>query len=687
MAIERMKAIWLFAPPDSARSLLDRLAALGVCHVAPAYEAEKGDGEEAGISQVFPEAGDLEKRVRTLTETLETLSPFHKTSREFLENFIPTALEVRRAEVDEALDTLEIERVHAEAKRMAHRHGTATAALHKAKEQLKAVSDLEGVTCTIPGRRDQCNTAAFLGVMSAAKFDELKSDERLPESCAVTAAARKKRMCIVQAASPADQRDILVMLLTEHDCSVIEPEEDTVSVVDYLAHRRTAVAEARAALKTATGEMKQIARSHHRPVEIALGYWEERLRIARTAGLLAQSKRVTMLKGYVRARELETFKERLAEDLPEVGLEVRDPAPGESTPVSLYNPKWMRPAEFAVSMFGMPNYRTFDPTPIIFFNFTIFFGICFGDAVYGLGLLALGIWLARKYRAYTSLRQLFTLLACAGVPTFAVGALTGSWAGGLFSASWLGSPNPLFGAGSVLIAFNNKLMVFELLDKLMLALVIALGIGILNQMIGMACLAISRYRKGDPSGAVLDTVFWFIALPGAVVLAATLFTEVPSTTKNVAFGALGIGGVGLVLTQGREQKNIFARLGLGIVSLYGVAGTYGFSSFLNDVLSYSRLLALGLATSVVGMAFNILGNMARCTGIGPLDVLFLAVILIVGHSANFFLGVLGSFVHSVRLVFVEFFGRFYQADAPTFAPIGTWAGRIRVTDARTIWSH
>jgi V/A-type H+-transporting ATPase subunit I len=206
-----------------------------------------------------------------------------------------------------------------------------------------------------------------------------------------------------------------------------------------------------------------------------------------------------------------------------------------------------------------------------------------------------------------------------------------------------------------------------------------------NQLLALLCLSYNRVRRGDPVGAVLDSIFWFIALPAAIILSATLFVEIPDTTRTAALGALAVGVVGLVATQGRNQDNIFARIGLGIASLYGVAGTYGFSSFLNDVLSYSRLLALGMATTIVGLAFNILANMARVSGFFPIDLLLVLLILVPGHGANFFLGILGGFVHSVRLVFVEFFGRFYEAEAPAFEPLGRWTGRLNVTDAPTVW--
>jgi len=504
--------------------------------------------------------------------------------------------------------------------------------------------------------------------------------ERLPRP-----PARRKKQVVVQAACMAEERETLAAILREYGFAAVEPEDGTVTVDEYLGHLRDEVDRCEEAVAEARAKLAGAAAAKKKDVEIALGYWEERLRTASAVAKLAESKRLTILRGYVRARELEEFRRRVSDELPDVGVEVREPTPDEAVPVSLRNPKLLAPAQFLISMLGMPNYFTFDPTPVVFFNFVIFFGICFGDLAYGIGLIALGILLARKYREYPGLRHLFTLLGYAGITTAVVGVLTGSWAGNLFSADWFGSPNPFFSASNPLVVLNGKCAQMDLLQRLIIALVLALMIGIVNQMIGMVCLMISNVKKRDPLGAVLDSVFWLMMMPALVVLVATMFSSgMPPSAVKVAWGAVAVSVAGLVLTQGRAQKNIVARLGLGVVSLYGVVGTYGCSAFLSDTLSYSRLLALGLVTGIIGMCFNIMADLAR--GIPWLGIPLALLILVGGHGANFMLSILGSFVHSARLIFVEFFGRFYQGDAPTFAPLGTWSGRVRVTDARTVWA-
>ncbi len=141
---------------------------------------------------------------------------------------------------------------------------------------------------------------------------------------------------------------------------------------------------------------------------------------------------------------------------------------------------------------------------------------------------------------------------------------------------------------------------------------------------------------------------------------------------------LALSALGLVLTQGRAADNWPARLVTGTISLYGILGSYGTTAFIGDVLSYSRLLALGLTTSVIGMAFNIISGFLKdipYAGWG----LFL-VVCFAGHSFNFVMSILGAFVHPARLIFLEFFGRFYEGGGSPFRPFGFASSNVELTE-------
>jgi V/A-type H+-transporting ATPase subunit I len=130
-----------------------------------------------------------------------------------------------------------------------------------------------------------------------------------------------------------------------------------------------------------------------------------------------------------------------------------------------------------------------------------------------------------------------------------------------------------------------------------------------------------------------------------------------------------VGAIGLVLTQGRHAEGIVAKVGTGVVSLYGIVGSYGCTAFIGDTLSYCRLLALALTTSIVGLTVNMIAGLLAESVPYVGTVLFI-VVFVVGHTFNFAISMLGAFVHAMRLVFVEFFGRFYEGGAKPFEPLG-----------------
>jgi V/A-type H+-transporting ATPase subunit I len=677
MAIERMKTVWLFDPLSRERELLDRLAAMGVSHVTAPELPDDRRREAMGVGRVYPEVGDLDRRVQLLRDTLEVLTRFSKTSRDFLENFIATPVEVKSDEVRKALEGLDEAAVHHHARELDRRHAALIAALEKARERRKALQVYAGLPFTVPGAKQGGWVRGWAGRIGAEQFRRLKEGKALPASCEIAEVGRTGRTVIAQAACLVEDEEKVQAALRANGFEEIEPEEQSISIAEYVELRTKEVARLRAEFAEADAALRDFAAKQRRRVELALGYWEERLAIANSAAMMARSRRLTVLKGYVREHQLEAFRLRIERELPEVALVARDPGPEEKVPVSLRNPKFFRPASFLVSMFGLPNYRTFDPTPVIFFSFLLFFGFCFGDVVYGVLLVALGVLLARKYREYTNLRNFFNLLTYAGVPTIIVGALTGSWAADL--------PMKFLDEGNPVRRLVAALTVTDPVNKALGVLVLCLMIGMLNQVLAIVMLMVRNLKQGEVRAAIFDGAFWLLLLPGFSLLVAGMFATLPGPLRHTAWGLCIAGGGGLVLTQGRAEKSLIGKIVIGVVSLYGIVGTYGLTTYIGDTLSYSRLLALGLTTGIVGLSFNMIAKMAG--DIPMLGPVILIVILLAGHGLNFVVSILGGFVHSARLTFVEFFGRFYDGGAPPFAPLGAWRGRIRVTDRATVWTE
>ncbi|MCI8442652.1 MAG: V-type ATP synthase subunit I [Provencibacterium sp.] len=323
--------------------------------------------------------------------------------------------------------------------------------------------------------------------------------------------------------------------------------------------------------------------------------------------------------------------------------EFQKPAAEENPPVRFKNNALVEPFEVITEMYGLPNPQTLDPDPLIAPFFFLFFGMMLSDAGYGLVLAIAGFFAAKMSRKGTFGNKMFRLISLCGISTVIWGALYGSWFGDIitvFSKTF----------------FGLDVTVPKLIDPLqqpMTIMIISFIFGAVHLFVGMGVKAYLCLRQGDWQGAIFDIGLWYLVLIGLplMLLGGTAF----EIGKWMAI----IGAIGLVLTQGRQKPNIIGKITGGVMSLYDITG------YFSDVLSYSRILALGLATGVIASVVNILSTLPGANIIGA--VLFL-VIFLFGHFLNLAINALGSYVHTSRLQYVEFFGKFYEGGGRPFTP-------------------
>lgn len=376
------------------------------------------------------------------------------------------------------------------------------------------------------------------------------------------------------------------------------------------------------------------------------------------------SKYFVIYSGWIPTRDKEKFLKELRSKFQEFTWEDRDPLPEEEPPVLLDNPKIFKPFEFLTKLYGVPSYRFIDPTPFTAPFYLLFFGICLGDFGYGLLLLLLTWWIKRRYKPEGSARELMDLLQVLSIPTMVVGIITWSFFG---NQIFLGPDGKFLG-------------IFPIINPsvdLINALGIALIIGILSQFYALILKFISSWKSKDYQSAIFDGLLWLFFLSSILFY---IFTSLQNLTRFdfLKYFVL-IGLVGLILTQGREYKGI-ARFIVGLISIYGILGGYGLTSFIGDILSYSRLFALNLVSSIFGFVVTQLANMVKDFPI--IGWILYSTIWVFGQLLNFVLSVLGAFVHSTRLQFLEIFGRFYSAGGKIFTAFKVDGKYFRLKDSR-----
>ena len=320
----------------------------------------------------------------------------------------------------------------------------------------------------------------------------------------------------------------------------------------------------------------------------------------------------------------------------------------DAPPISLKNNKFVRMFEVLTDMYGRPAYDGFDPTPFLSIFFLLFFALCMGDAGYGIILVILGI-LLRKAKG---LKDMAPLVITLGIGTVVVGFFLHTF----FSmniAEW-----PLF-APVKGIFLPDKIAGYDG------AMILALVIGVLHVCLALIIKTVQATRNHGFLHS-LGTWGWSLFILGGVVVGAFALAGVidAALTKWILIGLGSVSALGIFLfnTPGR---NPLINIGSGLWDTYNTA-----TGLLSDVLSYLRLYALGLAGAMLGYAFNDLGKMILGDGTGVGSWIFFILILILGHTLNIAMCVLGAFVHPLRLNFMEFFKNSgYEGTGRNFRPL------------------
>lgn len=376
---------------------------------------------------------------------------------------------------------------------------------------------------------------------------------------------------------------------------------------------------------------------------------------------LDHSKHVFVLEGYIPESDCEKL-EQLCTRVCDCCVEFADA--GDDAPVKLKNNKFAEPAQGILTMYSAPGKTDIDPTPVLAFFFYFFFGMMFSDAGYGiLMVIATGLMI-KIFKPDKKMYNNLKLFQYCGVSTTLWGLVFGSFFGDAPAALY-----NMFTGANITMA---DLFIWPTLDPQKDALtlmIISIAFGLIHILVGMGCKFIVCIRQKDYAAAFFDTGLWMLMLIGFAVLAAGVAFS-PALVTVGAVIAIAC-AVGLVLTQGRGKKGIVGKAVGGLASLYDITG------YVSDLLSYSRLLALGLTTGVMAQVFNMLSTMM---GTNVLGIVFMIVIFVLGHAINIGLNALGSYVHTMRLQYVEMFSKFYEGGGKEFEPFSLNSKYIKIQE-------
>ena len=418
------------------------------------------------------------------------------------------------------------------------------------------------------------------------------------------------------------------------------------------------IAKAQEETKQLESELMECAVSRQ-DLELISDYYRARADKYRVLGEIPQTASTFAISGYVPAAKADAIVKELSEHYG-AAAETEGIKEEEEPPVLLHNNRFSESVEGVLASFGLPAKGEIDPTFFTSIFYVFLFGLMLSDAAYGLIVsVVCGVVLLKFPRMEVNLRKSVQLFFWCGLSTLFWGVLFGGY----------------FGDALDVISetfFGHKISIpalwFVPLNEPMRMLLYSMLFGVIHLFTGLALKGYMYIRDHKYMDFVCDVIFWYMLLLGLIglLIPSSMFAGIagkqivfPAALNAAAKWSAILGAVGIVLFSGRSSKNPALRIALGAYDLYNITG------WLSDVLSYSRLLALGLATGVIASVVNQMGSMG---GKSVGGVILFIVVFVIGHTFNMAINLLGAYVHTCRLQYVEFFGKFYEGGGKPFEP-------------------
>lgn len=402
-------------------------------------------------------------------------------------------------------------------------------------------------------------------------------------------------------------------------------------------------------------------------------YYRMRAKKYEILGTLPQSQRTFVISGYIPKKAAGAVGKAIGEHYDCV-IDIDELKEDEEPPTVLQNNAFSSSVEGVLEAYGLPHKGEFDPTTIMSFFYVFFFGMMLSDAAYG-AIVAIACFVVlKKYpRMSASMHKSIKLFMFCGLSTIV-------W--GILFSGYFGDAVDVIGRTFFGVEVSVPPLWFAPLNDPMKLLIYSMAFGLVHLFVGLGIKGYMQIKDKQYLDFFCDVVLWFIFLIGLIMMLipSDIFASIaqvkivfPPVLNTLAKALSIIGAVGLLLMSGRSSKNPVLRLALGAYDIYNITG------WLSDVLSYSRLLALGLATGVIASVVNQMGSML---GGGIVGAIGFAIIFVIGHAMNLSINLLGAYVHTNRLQFVEFFGKFYEGGGRPFEPFETDTKYVDIKEER-----
>ncbi len=661
MAVLQMQRLNLVAMKQNRKPILEHLQQLGALEIDIRMKQTEG----IACQDTAASRSDFEKRATQADSAIAVLDQYAPQKESLfaaLEGKPLVSMEEYEGASKEQDATIELaEQILALEKEIAEAKAS-IAKLENEREMLEPWKKLD-VPMTLEGT---AATALFVGTIG----EEVTAEQVLTALKSHQPAVDAADVTIIEAGKDAS---FLTVLCLREDAPAAEEAlreigfaKPTVSVDTAPAQKQASISQEIDALQAQIENQAAniVAMAQHRQaLRIVSDYYRMRADKYQVLGALPQTANTFAISGYIPAYLAQSVADELAAKYDAV-VELEEIGPKENAPVLLKNNGFSNAVEGVLESYGLPKKGEIDPTFFMSIFYVFLFGMMLSDAAYG-AIIAIvcGLALVKFPRMDKGLKKSIKLFFFCGLSTVFWGVMFGSYFGdvvNVVSATWFGHE------------VSIPALWFTPLDDPMRLLIYSLLFGVIHMYLGLGLKGYTLLKNGDVVGCVCDVVSWFLFLTGLILmlLPTDMFASIsgmefpfPPAITLVAEAITVIGALIILVMSGRRKgKKLGIRLALGLYDIYGV------TSWLSDLLSYSRLLALGLATGVIAQVINQMGSMF---GSGVLGTIIFILVFLVGTVLNIAINLLGAYVHSNRLEFVEFFNKFYDGGGRPFAPFTT----------------
>ncbi|ADT84676.1 V-type ATP synthase subunit I [Thermococcus barophilus] len=587
--------------------------------------------------------------ISRLVEFLETYREEKKSGiKEFFFPPMKSKRKYKYKSIEDLVKDVErfLENIEPQIKQVESRISSINTEIERIKNNMAVLELLSALNIDISYLRPTEKIEIVVGFVDRDKYSPLIEEltKTLEGKVAYVSKELKARYLVVFAILKGDY-ERANPILAKYAFERIEVPEGKGTPREVMREYQHQLAEKEKELTKAEKEAKELARKYYDDVVFYQELMENERDKANILNNLVRTNMTFAMLGWLPRKDVPRVVEgikRITEG--KVYINIKEPTKEEleEVPIKLKNPKFIAPFEMLTEMFGVPKYNEIDPTPILAFTYSFFFGFMLTDFMYGLLIGTVAALLVKGHKHLKDGTWKFAnILLWSAFFTMLMGIFFGSYFGNILDLAG-------FHVWRKLDAMRDALIVLE----------IALAIGIFHLFIGYTLGFIVKLKNRQIKEAVLEQLSWMLIILGVILFALSMVGIGNAEVAKVVFGA---GFVLFAVSEFQSDLPIPMKLLMTISDFFGFVGNW---------LSYARLMALALATSGIAMVVNIIVQMIWGLRIGPvpLGIAVGLVVFIGGQIFSTAINALGAFVHALRLHYVEFFGTFYSGEGKRFEP-------------------